>query len=223
MKEIITDYDELSDICEVIDIKKQNALMREIILALKEVIREKNLPGLSAPQLGYKYRMFCINYKGDIRTYINPVITEASGLTLSREQCPSIPDKTFLRVRNNQIKVTFQDPLSKIMSQKLHGMAACVFQELLDHLNGLLLDDIGLEIDRDFDEATEEEREEVINAYLDSLDIRQKQAEKAVEEDPAAREISDAINFMDEVVEGKTTLGAPISVEKDLSKDTEDK
>jgi hypothetical protein len=72
----------------------------------------------------------------------------------------------------------YQTPLGKIESKQFMGAAAKVFQHEMDHLDGLLLSDIGLEIDELFDNATEEERMEVINMYLDSLDIKQKEIDK---------------------------------------------
>ena len=44
----------------------------------------------------------------------------------------------------------------------------------MDHLDGLLLSDIGLEIDDAFESASQEEKDEVINWYLDTLDLKAK-------------------------------------------------
>ena len=206
MKEIIIDYEKLSTRSDEIDIRKENSTMREIVASLKEVVRAKQLKGLAAPQIGYNKRIFVINYKGDIRTYINPIITKAKGFQLSKEGCPSIPDKVFIRPRNNEIEVTFQTPLGKILSQKLLGLSAIVFQELLDHLDGLLLNDIGLEIDNDFEQASDEEREQVIDAYLDTLDIAHKHAEKEIESNPELKQMDDAVKFMHAVQRGEVEL-----------------
>lgn len=205
MREIITDEAQLGFRCDEIDVKKDNKIMREIILELKNVMREKNLPSLSANQLGYDKRIFCIAYKGgnDLRTYINPVIVNAKGLELSREFCPSIPNKQFIRPRNNEIIATFLTPLGKVENQKFVGKAAIVFQHECDHLEGILLSDIGLEVDEQFDNAPEDERAEVIKYYLESLDLKEKDLNDQVENDPELKQISNAIDFMTRVQKGE--------------------
>lgn len=211
MKEIIKLTDEnfeiLSMRCEELNIKTENDLMREIILALKDTIRNsENCVGLAAPQIGYNKRMFCINFKGDIRTFINPIITNAKGLSLSRESCMSCPGKEYIRPRNNEIWVYYQTPLGKTESVKLFGFAAHVFQHELDHLDGITLADIGLEIDESYDKASDEERSELLAAYLDSLDLKQKQLQKEIEEDPELKKLDDSIKFMEAVQKGEVKV-----------------
>lgn len=209
-KEILTiDVAEetLSDRCDEIDLRKNNKLAREIITELKKVMRKNNLTSLSAPAIGYNKRIFCIDFKDqEIKSFVNPVIANAKGLQLSRETCTSIPGKTFVRPRNNEIEVMFQNPMSKPISRKLIGLAAVVFQHEMDHLDGLLLSDVGLEIDDDFDKASEEERQEVIEAYLDSLDLRQKEIQQEIKEDKELSEINSAIDFMTSVYKGDTKI-----------------
>ena len=100
----------------------------------------------------------------------------------------------------------FQNPLAKPISRKLIGLAAIVFQHEMDHIDGLLLSDVGLEIDEDFDNATEEERQEVIEAYLDTLDLRQKEINQEIQEDKELKQIDDARKFMTSVYKGETKI-----------------
>lgn len=213
MKDIVIDFETLSERADEIDVRKQNNLMREIILALKEVIRDKKLLALSAPQIGYPYRIFCINFKGDVRSYINPIITSAEGFTLSKEKDESIPGKEFIRPRNNKITIMFQDPLGKAQSQKLVGVAASTFQRMVDHLDGLLLTDIGLEIDQDFYIASEKDRLEVINAYLDSIDQKRIEIQKEISKNSELKSIQNAAKFMNGVKDGSVKLGEPVVME----------
>ena len=210
--DIITDIDELSGRCDEIDIRKENEEMRTIILALKNVVREKNLTSLSAPQLGFSRRIFVINFNGDIRTFINPIITEANGFEMSRESCPSIPGKEYIRPRSNTITVLYQTPLGKAESRKLFGAAAIVFQHELDHLDGLLLSDIGLEVPEGFDDAPESEREALIKEYLDSIDAKSKEARAEVEKDEILKKTNDAIEFMEKIQKGEVKMGETESV-----------
>ena len=198
---------ELSERAVEIDLRTQNKEAREIISEIKKTMREKGLVSLSAPAIGYSRRIFCIDFKDkEIKTFINPIIVNAKGIQLSREKCTSIPGKEYVRPRNSEIDVMFQNPLAKPISRKLIGLAAIVFQHEMDHIDGLLLSDVGLEIDEDFDNATEEERQEVIEAYLDTLDLRQKEINQEIQEDKELKQIDDARKFMTSVYKGETKI-----------------
>lgn len=201
--DIITDVEILSARADEIDVRKSNKEVRDLAVKLKNAVREHNLASLSAPQIGVNKRVFVINFSGDIRTFVNPIISGVKGFELSRETCSSIPDKTFIRPRHNDIQVMYQTPLGKIESKRLVGMAAKVFQHCIDHLDGLLLTDIGLEIDEKFDNATEEEKVAIINMYLDSLDIKQKEIETDIKEDADAKQLFDGIRYMEKVQSGE--------------------
>lgn len=208
MAEIITDIEKLSDRAEEVNIRKEGAENSRIIIEMKTTIRENGLTTLSAPQIGYNKRIVCVSFdKGkDIRTFINPVIVNAKGLQLSRERCSSIPNKEYIRPRNNDITVMYQTPMSKTESRRLVGLAAIVFQHSVDHLDGLLLSDVGIELPEGYDDAPEAEREEFISAYLDSLDIKKKEIETEIEQDETLKKTSDAINFLEKVQKGEVTL-----------------
>jgi peptide deformylase len=207
MKDIITDELKISDRAVEIDIKTENKEMRDIIKEIKDTMRKKNLKSLSAPAIGYNKRIFCIDFSDlEIKTFINPIIVEAKGISLSKETCTSIPGKIFIRPRNNDLAVVYQSPTGKVESRQIVGMAAYVFQHEMDHLDGILLSDIGLEIDDDFEKASEEDRMEVINAYLDCLDLKQKEISTEIENDLELKQISDASKFMESVYKGETEL-----------------
>lgn len=197
---------ELSQRAIEIDIKTENKLMREIISALKHTIELNNIVSLSAPAIGYDKRIFCIKFDTEIKTFINPVIIQSKGIQLSREICTSIPGKTFIRPRNNDITVIYQKPSGPSESRQLVGLSAIVFQHELDHLEGLLLSDIGLEIDDDFEKASDEEKEEVINYYLDSLDLKRKELEDEIQSNEELKQLSEGIKFMESVYKGETQI-----------------
>lgn len=205
--EILTDITKLSDRCDEIDIKSEKAIKQEIITNLKKEVRNRNLNGLSAPALGYNKRIFVLNYKDlEPKTYINPIITESEGLQLSEETCTSIPNKTYLVPRSSKITVMYQDPMGRIQSRQLLGKAAFQFQHEYAHLDGILISDIGLEIDDDFKNASDDEKAEVIKWYLDSLDIGIKELNKELEEDEESKKILDAVKFITSVQKGETEV-----------------
>lgn len=209
VKEIITDYDALSNWSVEINPLKEGKLAQEIILSLKATMREKGLQSLTAPQIGYDRRILCLRFgDNDYRTFINPAIDNNSGITMSRESCSSIPGKEFIIPRFGKIKFFFTTPMGKVESATLVGRAAYVFQHAMDHLNGMLVSDIGLEIDELFDEATDEERAELIRMYAEALDLRHKELTQEISEDKELTELNDAIKFISSVKEGSTVLAS---------------
>lgn len=207
VKEVVTDYDVLSIRCDEFDLVKKNTEVQNIILTLKNTIRANpGMLGLSANQVGFSRRIIVLNFNGDLRTFINPIITRVDGFELSRETCHSIPGKTFIRTRNSRVWVTYQTPLAKIESVELNGVAAKVMQHHIDHLDGLILSDVSLEIDEDFDNATDEEREEVIQMYLESLDLTASELKAEAEKDEDGKKLSDAMRFIESVQKGETII-----------------
>ena len=217
----ITDIEELSQASVEIDTKKDNKKMREIITELKNRIEKDNLTALSAPQIGEKYRIFCIKFtekKGKktsetIKTFVNPIVTGIKGIVIDREVDICFPGKQFLIVRNNDLNLIYQNPLGKPFSQKFSGKSSAIVQLMIDHLDGVLLTDLGLEIDEKFDEATEKEKNELLEAYMKSLDLYKKQVDEEIENNEELKSMQDAVKFIQSVREGETQLGAPITID----------
>ena len=209
-KEIIRDIDSLGDRSEEIDPKKEGSLLQEIVLSLKQTMKDNDIVSLSAPQIGYNKRVFCVRFGNtDYRTFVNPIIDNVRDLTFARETCHSIEDKEFIRPRYNFIRIIYMTPLGKIESREVRGRTAVVLQHCIDHLDGLLLSDIGIEIDEMFDKAPEAEREELLQKYAESLDIKQKELQKVIEDDKDLKQINDAIKFIDGVRSGAVELEKP--------------
>lgn len=219
MADIITDVEKLSVRADEINIKKERPLLNETILKIKETIRENSLTGLAANQIGVNKRIMCVNFNGDIRTFINPAIIDSKGFDLSKETCSSIPDKKYIRPRGTRVVLCYQTPMDKVETREFVGLAAKVVQHTLDHLDGILLSDIGLEIDGQFERATEENKAKIIKMYLDALDIRTKDAKEELSDDEDAKKMYDASKFIESVQKGEviitpTNLGAEQLEEK---------
>ena len=219
--QIVTDLDKLHVRCDEVNTSTQNKEIREIILALKTKIREDDLIALSANQLGYDKRVMVLNFGGNLRSFVNPIISNAKGLEMSREQCPSLPNRTFLIPRNNQVIVTYMTPLGKIESANLKGLAARVAQRQINLLDGSPVSDIGLEIDELFDQATEDEKAQLIKAYIDSLDLMQKDLEKEIKDDKELSELSKAVDVLTKIQKGEIQI-KPIEAKSEVGDNGED-
>lgn len=215
---VITDLKELNDVgrAEEISLQHENKLMRQIVSQIKKTMKKNNLTSLSAPGIGYNKRIFCIDYSdNEIKTYINPVISYADGLEISVETCSSIPGKEYIIPRNKIIDLIYETPTGKIKTNRFKGIASFVIQHEIHHLEGVTLEDIGLEIEEDFKQATEEEQNEIINEYLDSLDIKKQNLDDEIEGNPELKTISDRLKFTEALARGDIKLEDPIKDDKE--------
>lgn len=97
--------------------------------------------GLAAPQLGLKYRAFCVLAEKAIVCY-NPIIVDTSEKTwLSEEACLSLPGIVAKVKRPESIKIRYTEPNGNRLTSTYTGMTARVMQHELDHLNGVLFVD----------------------------------------------------------------------------------
>lgn len=187
--------------------EKDGKLLREITANIKKTMRKNGLTSLSAPGIGYNKRVFCIDFSDqEIKTFINPVITNAEGLQLAKEICSSIPGKEYIRPRNTTVDIIYETPTGKIKTNRFSDIAAFVIQHEIDHLECVTLEDIGLEIESDFEEATQDERNEIINMYLDSLDLRQKDLDTEIESDDELKVVSERLKFTEALAKGEITF-----------------
>ena len=196
-KKIITEVDKLSTRASETILQDEENL-NQTIKWIKDILySNEDMVALAAPQIGVDSRLFCIKFSGgDIRTFINPMIKSKKGMHLSREKCVSIPDKEYIIPRSDEIEVVYQTPVAKIEENIMKDAVGEVFQQMCELLDGILLSDIGLEVIEGWDEASEEEREEVIKVYLDGLKVANKGLQKYIEENKDTKELNDAIEFM---------------------------
>jgi len=185
----------------------QQPAVKKLVNDIKDtLLASKDLVALSASQLGKNERVFCIKFaNGKVKEFINPVITKTSGSHLSRETSIGLDSTEYIVPRADEIIATYQttEMIDTCDMNKFSGAVAEVFQQMNDMLNGVLLEDIGLEIIDGWDEASAEEREEIIKMYLESLEKRKALVEKQIEENPDSKDMNKAIEFMKQLEAGK--------------------
>ena len=202
-KEIITDYDILSERSEEVNTRKEGDIFRAIILDLKDTIIDQEYPALSAIQIGIPKRVFTINFNKRRKVFVNPFITKCEQFMFSREKTPCLPGREFIVPRYGKIEATYQDPMGKIQSAKFVGASAFVFQQMVDSLEGIMPCDIGLEIDEDWDKASDDEKAELLKAFADSLDLKVKELNDEIQNDPKLKQMDDGIKFLNAVQKGE--------------------
>ena len=188
----------------------------EIVQKLKRALFERDdVVALAAPQLRKRNRIFCIKFSnGDIRAFINPMVTKTEGLHFSREMCPSIPGKEYIVPRHDRIIAIYQTPTGQIEQNIFEGVVGEVFQQMIQLLDGVLISDIGLEVFPEFDNASDDEKNEVLVAYLESLSNLGKSINEEIENDTLLKETNDAIKFMAAVATGDVQLEVAEEPEK---------
>ena len=119
--------------------------LKELILAMKETMKDKQGIGLAANQIGKDLSIFVIEPMLAIEfgvpdVYLNPEITEYSKDQDEMEEgCLSIPQYFIQIKRAKKIKIKFINENGEKKKIKARGFLARVLQHETDHLNGLTI------------------------------------------------------------------------------------
>jgi peptide deformylase len=184
----------------------------EIIKKIKEVMEvNPELLALAAPQIGINKRIFCLRFNDIIKTFINPIITKKRGLNIVIETCTSMPGKEIVIGRPEEITVVYYNDEFKYEDNKLVGVAASMFDQQAQILDGVLPSELGLVSDIEADGKIEEEDlAEIIPFYKDTfLPTRLENLNKAIESDTEAAKDLKHLKFTEGVINGRITVVEP--------------
>ena len=141
------------------EIDKDYNNLDELIVNMKETMKNAQGVGLAAPQIGKDIRLFVIDaspfseseeldqeerdfLKDFNRVFINAKIVEEEGEKwVFNEGCLSIPNINEDVSRNETIHVEYQDEEFNRQKITLDGLAARIFQHEYDHIEGILFTD----------------------------------------------------------------------------------
>lgn len=202
---LVFDHDKLTEVCD--EINPIDA--KFIITGLRsKLAANKDLIALSAPQIGESKRIIAIKFRdNNIKVFINPIILKTENFHLVREKDVTYKDVEFISPRPNKILIRYQDETAKPEENILEGPVAEVFDRMNNYLDGVPLSDYGLEVSEDYDNASDDEKDEIISMYLDSLRHRGELLQKSINDDPDAKQLEDALRFIESVEKGETILG----------------
>ena len=190
---------------EIFDLKEEAEKVSSILTELKdELENNKDLLALAAPQLGHNVRIMALKFEDKIEFILNPLIVHRSDLKINREKNIQCGDTEYLIPRFEKVEVIYMLSSGFPKQIEFTGLAAQLFQQMNDILEGLQLSDYGLPIDADFDELSEEDKESIVKTYLDSLQDLQVKLEEDVNNDDRLREQQNTINFLTSIALGKT-------------------
>ena len=100
--------------------------------------------GLAATQVDVHQRLLVADVsadKDDPHVFINPVITEKDGVTVTEEGCLSVPGYFEEVERAEHIKVRYLDRDGAEREDEFEGLLAVCVQHEIDHLDGKLFVD----------------------------------------------------------------------------------
>lgn len=223
---IVDDKKKLSDRAD--EILKEDSVesVTRLINDLKDTLRANNdLCALAAPQIGVGKRVFCIKFSnGDIRAFLNPIImTHSKEQHLSRENCASLGTTEYIIPRYNEVTAGYQTPMGVPETNTFQGAPAEVFQQMCQLLDGILIDDYGLEVLDGFDKLSKKDKSAVIDMYLKHLEQTSNDLKEEIEKDPTLKEIDKAIDFEYNVAMGNVKIEKLTKEEEeDLNKNIKD-
>lgn len=126
--------------------------IQQTIADLVDTMREEQLVGMAAPQIGDPVQIFVSEIRetpfrkegfDTLRIFINPEITHFSRETiLDYEGCGSIPGIFGQVERASEVTVRYQDETGVSREMKASGLLARIIQHEIDHLHGVLFTDI---------------------------------------------------------------------------------
>ena len=134
-----------------------------------------------------------------LMTLINPLILSVNqGIAV--EETQDGVEGTYLNIRYPQLRIAHVGlPEGKPLEVTLTGKSALIFQQALRLTQGITIDLFGLRID-DYPEylnGTEEEKQEIVKAYLEQLE----EIRKTMQQDEDVKEYMKATDFMSQNVQ----------------------
>ncbi len=112
--------------------------LTKIVEDMKETLAFTQGVGLAAPQVGYPYRLFIVDYADLKETFINPkVLSKNAETDFVEEGCLSIPSYRGLAERSTELEIEYTDLSGKRKSAKVSGFYARIIQHEYDHLSSI--------------------------------------------------------------------------------------
>jgi peptide deformylase len=113
--------------------------LAELAQDLLETMRAAPGVGITAAHIGVLQRVFVLELKpGEVRTYVNPEILDASSETMKHmEGSVSMHGFTEEVERPSKVEVRFQDVSGQWHDEQTEGFHAICIQHEIDQLNGM--------------------------------------------------------------------------------------
>ena len=102
--------------------------------------------GFAGNQVGMTESVLTALIGGSWRCFANPqIIVRSSEMNMNIEGCLSLPGKQYEVRRYDWVTIVHQDSNDNHIEESFEGLDAVVIQHEIDHLNGVLISDIGVQ------------------------------------------------------------------------------
>ncbi|HEY4694972.1 MAG TPA: methionyl-tRNA formyltransferase [Candidatus Nanoarchaeia archaeon] len=116
--------------------------LQKIVSDMHETLAFTMGVGLAAPQVGYPWRLFIVDFADLKETFINPKIIKKNEKTdLVEEGCLSIPSYRGFIERPTELELEYTNLKGERKQAKLSGFYARIIQHEYDHLNSTFYTD----------------------------------------------------------------------------------
>lgn len=125
-------------------VESVNDEIKQLVSDMFETMRDEKGIGLAATQVDRHVQVVVMDVSENQdtpRVFINPVITEKEGSTISEEGCLSVPNNYAKVDRAERVTVKALDDEGKEFELEADGLLAICIQHELDHLKGKLFID----------------------------------------------------------------------------------
>lgn len=193
-----------------IDVKEQTETLETIADKLRNALeQEKDLPYVTANQVGFNFQVYALRTDNGIEVWANPLMArEDQKMILVYDKEYGL-ENTYLTPRWPTLNVIAYSVDKKLVCERSYSNeAAVILQHVMNNLNGISLKDIGLEITDEFKSATVEEQQEVVEYYLKNLEALLNTLESDISGDSELNDKYQAFKFV------KAKARGDISTEK---------
>jgi len=138
----VNDYSNTRKIMAVPDNDKEPHFYSRIAKRLRMTLRLYGALGLSAPQCGINARLFVMSVGDKFITCINPkIVSKSTDTTCQKDMDISYPGMSLTIARPSSVVVEYMDETGKEFNVQFDGLTSRIFQQNLDHLNGVTITD----------------------------------------------------------------------------------
>ena len=160
--------------------------------------------------MGIGKRIFCIKFQDTIKTFINPIITKKAKYNIQPETFSSMPGKEILINRPEELTVVYYTDEFKYEENKLLGIAARVFEQSCQLLDGITPDILGVVSDIEEDgslwDATDDEMKQLREIYSQIIAARTEAMKTQVKSDPDLEKKYNELAFTEKVINGGANI-----------------
>lgn len=161
LREILTDKNpKLRKVCRKVDRIDDRTLT--LLDDLAETMYKSDGLGLAAPQVGVLKRIAVVDVGDGLIELINPVVVSGKGEYCDLEGCLSLPGESAYVMRPQEVVVQAIDRHGDLMEYQCDWLCARCMCHEIDHLEGILCTDKGVE-------PTEEILKEIEKRHTEQL------------------------------------------------------